>query len=296
MLLSATSSTARLLRVQRLASGAPWSRRSSTKLLTQQRPFSSSRFFASSTNDVSNKNAECSKKKSLNVNKNNNQEKQQWMTATDCLEDHVEVWTRLPTILGAYLGPHQIPAQLAESIMVAVNSRNNCPYCEGLHGELARMAGVEQHEQLQAAASVEDCTLLVSDPAVAFARTFANHHRGEDDVHALDKAYQQVVETHGSDKAKSVEALCWFLTWGSLGGNTVNSVLWEGQRGAFPLAFTIYYAPLFGVIAIMNKGLECMPNMPGVFFQGMGITLTVAGGTWMTPVGLMGLSRRMLVG
>jgi len=218
------------------------------------------------------------------------------MTAADCLNDHAEVWTRLPKILGAYVGPNQLPAPLAESIMVAVNSKNNCPYCEGLHGELARMAGVKDHKELQAAASVEECTTLVQDPAIAFARTFANHHRGEETEMAVETSYEKVREAHGLDKAQSVEALCWFLSWGSLGGNTVNSVLWEGQRGAFPLVFTIYYAPLFGVIAVMNKGLVLMPNMPGVFFQGMGVTLTVAGGIWMTPVGLLGLSKRMIVG
>jgi len=133
---------------------------------------------------------------------------------------------------------------------------------------------------------------------ITFARTFANHHRGEEEEQdaSLKKAYQKVTQAHGSGKAKSVEALCWFLLWGSLGGNTVNGVLWEGQRGVFPLAFTAYYAPLFGVIAVMNKGLAHMPNMPSIFFQGMGVTLTAAGGMWMTPVGLLGLSRRSLVG
>lgn len=229
-------------------------------------------------------------------NKNKSNQKQQWTTAKDCLEDHVEVWTRLPRILGAYIGPHKIPAKLSESIMVAVNSKNNCPYCEGLHGQLARMAGVDDHKQLQAAKTVEDCTSLVNDPAVAFARTFANN-REEELPLAYKYAYQKVVQAHGQDKAKSVEALCWFLAWGSQGGNTVNGTLWEGQRGVFPMVFTLYYAPLFGVIAVMNKVLALMPkNMPGVFFQGMGVTLTVAGGTWMTPVGLLGLSRRMMVG
>ena len=45
---------------------------------------------------------------------------------------------------------------------------------------------------------------------------------------------------HGEGKAASVEALCWFLTWGSLGGNTLNAVLFEGRRGAFEIAFAVY--------------------------------------------------------
>ena len=154
--------------------------------------------------------------------------KKTW-TAASCLDDHAEVFKSLPAILGAYIGPNSLPPQLGEriavrsriarcaalhaghvvmhacwgageSIMVAVNSSNACPYCEGLHGELvrtstrararvrartqpptqARMAGVKGSAQLQAAKSVADCTAVVDDPAVAFARTFAEGNgRGE---------------------------------------------------------------------------------------------------------------------
>ena len=41
-----------------------------------------------------------------------------------CLDDHVEVFSSLPKILGAYVGPNSLPPQLGESIMVAVNE---CP-------------------------------------------------------------------------------------------------------------------------------------------------------------------------
>lgn len=224
--------------------------------------------------------------------------RQKWTTAADCLEDHAEVFASLPGILGAYVGPHALPSDLGESIMVAVNSKNNCPYCEGLHGELARMAGVDQYRQLQAAASIDECTAQVDDPAVAFARTFADNCRaeGNGDDGAVEEAFQKVVEAHGPEKAESVRALCWFLAWGSLGGNTVNGVLFEGTRGAFPIAFAAYYAPLFGVIKVLNEGLARMPSpMPGAFFQGVGVTLTFAGGAWLTPVGLLGLLSRQTV-
>ena len=48
-------------------------------------------------------------------------------TAGRCLDDHVAVFTSLPSILGAYVGPNSLPPQLGESIMVAVNSVNSCP-------------------------------------------------------------------------------------------------------------------------------------------------------------------------
>ena len=46
----------------------------------------------------------------------------------------------LPHYLGAYLGPRALPAATIEAIMLTVNSINTCPYCTGLHSELARMA------------------------------------------------------------------------------------------------------------------------------------------------------------
>ena len=64
------------------------------------------------------------------------------------------------------------------------------------------------------------------------------------------------------------------------------------RTGPFELAFTVYYAPLFGVIALMNAALKRMPEMPDAFFQGIGVTLTMAGGSWLTPVALIGLARK----
>ena len=241
-----------------------------------------------------------------------------------CLDDHVEVFTSLPKILGAYVGPNSLPPQLGESIMVAVNSANECPYCEGtqrhpataplrhratppppplptgphyhppphigLHGELARMAGVEGSKELQAAQSVQECTAVVDDAAIAYARQFAEANgRGP----AVAEAYEKVVAVHGDGQAPSVKAMCWFLTWGSMGGNTLNAILFEGrQKGPFEVAFALYYSPLFLVIAGMNAALAKMPKMPGAFFQGIGVTLTFAGGAWLSPVAVLGLARQ----
>ena len=50
--------------------------------------------------------------------------------------------------------------------MLAVNSAKQCPYCTGLHGELARMAGVEDSLKLNGATSVEECRELVDEQAI----------------------------------------------------------------------------------------------------------------------------------
>ena len=54
--------------------------------------------------------------------------------------DHVRFMGELVHYLGAYAGPRALAATTIESIMVTMNTVNTCPYCSGLHDELARMA------------------------------------------------------------------------------------------------------------------------------------------------------------
>ena len=98
-------------------------------------------------------------------------------------------------------------------------SVNSCPYCEGLHGQLARMAGVDDPDQLMAATSIAECTKVIDDPAIVYARTFAEQDgRGE----VEEQAFHKLAEDTHVGFARSVRALCWFLLWGSIGGNTLN--------------------------------------------------------------------------
>ena len=82
--------------------------------------------------------------------------KKMW-TAESVLADHRAVANSLLRILGAYVGPHAIEPKLNEAVMVTVNSVNSCPYCKGLHGELARMAGVEDSMRLMGRARGHLC-------------------------------------------------------------------------------------------------------------------------------------------
>ena len=50
---------------------------------------------------------------------------------------------RSQKILDSYAGPNKLDPKTSESCMLAVNSVNACPYCTSLHGELGRMAGLE---------------------------------------------------------------------------------------------------------------------------------------------------------
>ena len=151
----------------------------------------------------------------------NSYNKKMW-SASGCLADHRAVVLHLPWILDAYVGPNSIDPALNEAVMVTVNSENSCPYCEGLHGQLARMAGVEDPVALMSAGSVDECRRIVDDPAITYARTFAEANgRGLRE----EQAFAGLVEAAGSGRARSIRALCWFLAWGSLGGNTINAFL-----------------------------------------------------------------------
>ena len=214
-------------------------------------------------------------------------------TALGCLADHKRVISSLPKILDAYVGPNSIEPSLNESVMVTVNSVNSCPYCEGLHGQLARMAGVEAPEQLHKSESAEACRALVDDPAITYARKFAEADgRGAD----LESEFNALAKTAGEGTAASIRALCWFLLWGSIGGNTINALI-SRLKGvpktdsslAFELLFFIYYGPLFGLIAVVNAILRHAPRVPGWFSAGFGVLLTVIASVWIIPLGLISL-------
>jgi AhpD family alkylhydroperoxidase len=216
--------------------------------------------------------------------------KKMW-TAAGTLTDHRCVAGNIPRILGAYAGPHAIEPKLNEAVMVTVNSVNNCPYCKGLHGELARMAGVEDPMRLMGAQSVDECRQVVDEPAITYARVFAeNNGRGPQ----LAGAFATLVASEGTGRAQSVRALCWFLAWGSLGGNTLNAFLSRlsgakktGSSVLFELVFFLYYSPLFLLIALVNAMLRFLPTVPAWFSSFFGVVLTCIASIWILPLGIL---------
>jgi AhpD family alkylhydroperoxidase len=218
-------------------------------------------------------------------------DKKTW-TLCHCLADHFSILLEVPKIFDAYVGPNQINAKLNESIMVTVNSVNNCPYCTGLHGELARMAGVDEAESLLNAKSEQEARMLVDAPAITFAHRFGEHDgRGE----VVDDAFETLAKEMGRGQAGSVRALCWFLLWGSVGGNTINSFLFgrlccspkKNRNPLFELLFFVYYGPLFFLIFVVMKLLTIFPKVPECFSAGFGAFLTVVASIWILPLGLL---------
>ncbi|MEC8380413.1 MAG: hypothetical protein VXZ96_08825 [Myxococcota bacterium] len=216
--------------------------------------------------------------------------KKMW-TLSGAFADHRQVFLQLPRILLAYVGPNSIEPSLNEAVMVTVNSVNSCPFCEGLHGELARMAGVDGVDSLMKADSLETCQKLSPQPAITYARIFAeNNGRGQLEI----DAFEELSSSEGSKRAASIRALCWFLQWGSIGGNTINGFLarFKGQGRSdsnliFEFLFVIYYGPLFLLIAAVNFLLKFFPKVPAWFSAAFGVILTFIAGTWIVPAGIL---------
>ena len=219
-------------------------------------------------------------------------QKKMW-TLGGWLADHRQVFFQVPRIFGAYVGKNSIEPSLNESVMVTVNSANSCPFCEGLHGELARMAGVEEVDSLMQAQSLQECETLSDESAIRYARIFAEcNGRGPNE----EKAFAILSSTEGEGRARSIKALCWFLLWGSIGGNTINGFL-SRFRGAgskdssvvFELVFSVYYGPLFLLIAVVNGLLRFFPKVPAWFSASLGVLLTIIASVWIIPLGFFSM-------
>jgi len=192
------------------------------------------------------------------------------------VRDHVTFTSQLPGYLGAYIGNRAVEPSINEAVMLTMNSINTCPYCTGLHGQLARMASAEDPSKSKA-------------PEVIYARVFATHAgRGK----AVEAAYAKLAAAVGDGKASSTRALCWFLLWGKTTGNTVNAVrgkilsLKLLSLTPFDVAVFAVYAPLFATIGVLNVGLLKMPKVPPKVSAAIGATLWVP---QALHVGLLGL-------
>ena len=204
-----------------------------------------------------------------------------WVTST-FTRDHVRFTKELPNYLGAYIGGSALAPTTIESVMVTVNSINTCPYCTGLHGQLARMSGTVVDRKA---------------PEVKFATTFAEEGgRGNKVVDAFEVLIGQI----GKGKASSVRALCWALLWGKTTGNSINTVrgkfaslrLWK--ISPFELIMFVYYGPLFAVIGVLNAMLTISPKIPPWFSAVFGAFLWVPQALWISVAGVVSLLLRLL--
>lgn len=223
-------------------------------------------------------------------------------TALPCLSDHIVILTSHVTgLFGAYTGccGAAIEHDYIEAIMVAVNSTIDCPYCDSLHTELAALSGHgEAAKRLLEAKSVEAALKIVNRPGVAYARRM-----GELDVRSAgeEEAYNALCAAEGDARAKSIKALCIFLYWGGMTGNTINCTKKRllciapcTGLTCFSMIFFLYYGPLFFVVFFYNSVVvPCFGAVFGEksksqvwFYKFTGFVLWFMAFVWIAPVGI----------
>lgn len=153
------------------------------------------------------------------------------------------------------------------------------------------MAGVTEANKLDVAKTATEAQSLCKLPGIAYARTFAESGpRGA----KQKEAYNSMVQEYGEGRAASLQAVCWFLYWGSFTGNTLNGILGlkEGKPGLsllFKGTFLVYYGPLFfGLINLVSLIISPSPRVPAWFSAGFGCILAGIAGSFFTPLGVIG--------
>ena len=187
--------------------------------------------------------------------------------------------------------------------MLTVNSYNTCPYCTGLHGELARMSGLDTEDIGSSSTTKSDAANDNDDDndetnvseEVKYAQTFAiESGRGT----AVKFAYDNMLNTIGMKHAKSVRALCWALLWGKTTGNTINEardkILKRDDKKkekvtSLDIFMLLYYGPLFSVIGVLNKILTTLPSVPKLVSSVIGAVLWLPQAINITPLGIVSL-------
>mmetsp|Transcript_91007 Transcript_91007/g.167105 ORF Transcript_91007/g.167105 Transcript_91007/m.167105 type:complete len:166 (-) Transcript_91007:53-550(-) len=154
------------------------------------------------------------------------------------------------------------------------------------------MAGISEADKLDQAKSAEEAQGICNLPGILYARVFAESGpRGAKEK----EAYGEIVKSYGEGRASSLNAICWFLHWGSFTGNTLNGILGfkekkEGMSLFFKTTFVAYYGPLFyGLINIVSLILKPVPKpVPTFINAGFGAVLATIAGSFFTPLGVVG--------
>jgi AhpD family alkylhydroperoxidase len=113
----------------------------------------------------------------------------------------------------------RISRTMAEKIILAVTSVNQCVYCARFHSWLAASQGVDPEEiksilAMDIKQSVDDCELT----ALLFAQHYAEKKRQPEAA-----AVENLVQKYGRDKANDILLIIRFIYFGNLSGNTYDA-------------------------------------------------------------------------
>ena len=106
--------------------------------------------------------------------------KKSFASFSECLGDHRYFMMNIWSIYNGYVNPfNSVDAQTIESIMLIQNSEQNCSYCTELHGELARLSGIDPSfaKRMDTCGSLNEMKGLVKDdPILIYTKKHAMHN------------------------------------------------------------------------------------------------------------------------
>lgn len=206
-------------------------------------------------------------------------ERKSW-TWKDSFQDHVRVLVHVPLFFTA---PIFLSAKDLEIVHLSINSINNCKFCANLHGELGRMAGVEND------ALSRDVENDAHNDFADFGYTFAMNNGFGPEVRAQ---YANISSNYGGFAGLSAEGIAYLMLWKSLAGNTIISFLDGTLRGntkrgsnvTFEILFTLYFGPYFIITQILSVILKIFPSEgPGFISTFFALFLACLSLVWIIP-------------
>jgi hypothetical protein len=122
-----------------------------------------------------------------------------------------------------------------------------------------------------------------------YALTFAKSDGGRTGSDPRSSPSADALERVLPGKLESIHGLCWFLQWGSFGGNTLVSPFPKTvKQMIFRGIFSVYYGPLYGLIVVTSKLLSVFPSDGPKAINGiMGGVLCCVASIWIIPVGVV---------
>eukprot|EP00441_Pelagodinium_beii_P011235 CAMPEP_0197692442 /NCGR_PEP_ID=MMETSP1338-20131121/111086_1 /TAXON_ID=43686 ORGANISM="Pelagodinium beii, Strain RCC1491" /NCGR_SAMPLE_ID=MMETSP1338 /ASSEMBLY_ACC=CAM_ASM_000754 /LENGTH=146 /DNA_ID=CAMNT_0043275101 /DNA_START=229 /DNA_END=666 /DNA_ORIENTATION=- len=146
------------------------------------------------------------------------------------------------------------------------------------------MAGVQDAQKLDAAASLKEARALVDIPAVSYGRIFAENY-GEGP--AVAEAWEEMLQCYGEGQATSLRAMCWFLHWGAYVGNTLNGIVGRKPLASsatllFKAFMSIYYGSLYiFVVTPVGYLIRFLPLVPAWFSTVFNLVLISVASIWI---------------
>jgi len=209
-----------------------------------------------------------------------------WQSA---LVDHVRILQHLHYF---FISSFVLTGEQAETTALSVNSANKCPYCKGLHGELARINGVADPKK------VDETGQSNNEELQMFAKYGATFGRNNGLGDEVKKAYDELASKHGESAANAAEGVSYTILWGSLTGNTINSFIFntlgknskrEGSNFIFELLFTLWYGCLFILLKLVTWLLSFLPKIPRVPSQVLAFIMGFPASMFIVPCAIVGL-------